>query len=864
MSSMFPHDDTRLSGFYRGKASESPPGEAPASGEVVDVIQLWNTICQHYRVVLAVAVLVFSAVMLATLTSRMEFRSSGRLYLGELDGNPRLAGAADAFDIGGASQGDVGSEVEIIRSRSLITEAIRGAGLNVSITPYQSKPPRYYRWLLSRRDPTLIDVGVRQLRAVNSVLSPGVREEQAYIVRFLADGEYEVSAAERGPLGRGRLGTPLSTREFDLTLLPGTEGAPKPGAKYDVVLKPMDDVMDRALDVLEVSAPRSRAGADPVKVITLEFIEGSPLLAASFLEQLMHAYLKERQSWKTEDATAAEAFVTAQLKGMKESLDQVQQKLADYRSNNRVVVLDNEAKAMIEQIAKYEEQRLAARLQVAALGDIKRSLKNGNAPMGAYLLGEANDSVLEGMSASLSEARRTLTDLETRFSDAAPDVKEQRAQVASQLDAVNNYVTSRLSRAQESLGTLNTIIGQFENKLKTVPGAELGLAQLSRESEVYSRTYSYLLERQQQAAIVRASTLSKNRVLDAPRVPTREYSPKLALRVASGVLGLVLGVALVLMRSFFAGTFQSEADVRRSIGGVGVLGIVPQRKRPKELERYTEAEDVFGLPAGDPDCRFVESFRTLRTNLYRATLKTNQLGTVVLITSPSPGDGKTTSVRWLAAMLAADGQRVLVVDADVRKFGWDDVPSNPQEQGLQGVLTTRCHWIDAVRRTSASVGGFHTLDSGGAVRPELLSGQVMLQFLEEARNNFDFVLIDSPSFPFVSDALVLSVSADWVVSVLRIQNTPRKLAQEHVRRLSISSSSYAVLINGGVPNSSANSGYPTAPPGYRKRSLRPRAKRSGWWLAAALVLGSSGAFLFFYAERARASTSELPTTGEAR
>ena len=832
-------DDKRFSGFHRPFVSPQPE---PAS-DVVDVVQLWATVRQNYRFVLAVAALSFAVVMAFTLASRMQFRSSGRLYLGELDEKGRTSVPSNGFDFAGGVQGDVGSEVEILRSRSLITQAIYGAGLNVSITPFQEPPPRYYRWLWSRRDPALIDTGVRELRAVDATLSPRFREAQAYVVRFSTNEEFEISS-ERGSVGRGKLGQPFRSSDFDLTLVRGFERGPAPNARYDLVVKPLDEVMDRALDVLEVSAPRARSGAEPAKVLTLEFLEGSPRLAASFLEQLMLAYLRERQAWKTEDATAAEAFVGSQLKGMKESLDQVQQKLADYRSNNRVVVLDNEAKAMIEQIAKYEEQRLAMRLEVAALADVKRLLKDENAPMGAYLLGEANDTVLEGMAKALTEARRELTDLETRFSDAAPDVKEQRAQVAAQLASVMNYVESRLTRAQENLGTLNGIIAQFEAKLRTVPGAELGLAQLSRESEVYSRTYSYLLERQQQAAIVRASTLSKNRVLDAPRVPQREYSPKLGLRAASIVVGLMLGVAVVLLRSFFAGTFQSESDVRKAIGGTMVLGSVPRRRRIIGFDRSSDAAPLLDVPAGHPDCRFIEAFRTLRQNLYRSTFAGDEGATLVLVTSPCPGDGKTTCVRWLAAVLAADGRSVLVVDADLRKDTWHSSLDEANAVGLRAVLAGRS-FREVMREVALPSGGFCELEAGGAVRPELLTSDRMIRFLREARESFDFVLIDSPSFPFVSDALVLSGMADWVLSVLRLENTPRKLAIEHVRRLTGSSPSYAVVINDVWP-ASASGAYPSersergkGPPGKR------RGGRARFWVAAAIVLGVLGGELAY-------------------
>jgi tyrosine-protein kinase Etk/Wzc len=524
----------------------------------------------------------------------------------------------------------------------------------------------------------------------------------------------------------------------------------------------------------------------------------------------------------------------------------VQHKLADYRQNNRVVVLDNEAKAMIERIAKYEEQRVTARMQVAGMADIQRSLKGPNPPMGAFLLGEANDPVLEGMASSLSTARQKLTGLDSRFSGAAPDMREQQAQVDAQLAAIRSYVSSRLTRAQESLGALNSIIAQFEEKLKTVPGAELGLAQLSRESEVYSKTYSYLLERQQQAAIIKASQLSKNRVLDLPQVPTREYSPKLLLRLSIGFAGLLLGVAWVVIRGLFGGILQTEADAQRTLGSHPIFGSVP---RQRESDRFGVAPEWFGafdLPPADAGSGFLEAFRGLRTNLYRWGSASGQRGRVVLVTSPKLGDGKTMCASWLAAALAADGRRVLLIDADLRKPAAPADEDDALEPGLREVLTGEYIWHEVALRVAEPADGFCRLASSGSAPPELLSSQRMIDLVDEARGRFDFILIDSPSFPIYSDALVLAALADTVLSVLRLQTTPRKSAIEHVDQLAASASSFGVIVNHAGGAAAPQFVYPgqrSGLGGLRSSGLARRGRRA-FWLAAALAIAlAAGALL---------------------
>lgn len=803
--------------------------------ELIEFGQLLRALLQNYRLVLGVGLVSLILVLVSTLSGNMDFRSSGRLYLGEIDTKQRSASSSADLDLSGSAEGRVGGEIEIIKSRSLVGKAVLASGLNVSIAPQGQEPPRFWEWLASERDPGLLDPALREVRAVDTALAPEIRQGQRYVVKFLSAEEYELFSLDRS-LGRGKLGQPLTAGGLTLKLVPGFDRQPKAGAAYDVVVRPVRNVTDGALSILEVTAPRSSAGGEPISVLTLEFTAGSPRQAMAFLDELMVAYLKERQAWKTEDATAAETFISSELDGLRKELDSLQGRVADYRSSNRVVVLESEAKAMIEQIAQYEQQRVAARLEVAALNDVMKALGDPNAPIGAYLVGEANDTVLQAMGNSLGQARQRLTELQTRFHAAAPDVRDQQAQIDAQLDSIRSYVSSRRARAQESLAAMSGIIAQFEGRLKTVPGAELGLAQLSRESEVFSRTYSFLLERQQQAAIVKASRLSKNRVLDAPQPAQREDSPNLMLRFAIGMLGLLLGACLVILRTIFSPRLQNEADALRVVGNVPLLGRFPRRKKGADAL----ARVAVDVPTSDPDSRFVEAFRSFRTKLYRLA-HPGEHGTVVLVTSPSAGDGKTTCVHWLASVLAADGNTVLALDADLRRRDARPDASPAPATGLRAVLEEKTEWYDSLERVTFSGGEYSSIMAGGSARPEVLSSPEMRSLLRELRSAFDFVVIDAPAFPFVSDALVLAADVDVVVSVIRPMNTRRATATEHAALLSAAKSSYGVVINDAGRTS--RSSKPVQKPGGTGSGKSAtggasslRGRRRSWWVAAALGL----------------------------
>ncbi|HTV20934.1 MAG TPA: GNVR domain-containing protein [Polyangiaceae bacterium] len=782
----------------------------PPRSDRLDVGQLIDLLRQHVRFVAGVAALVFVAVGVLTLVSRLEFRSSGRLYLGELGDSERPAAARPGdIDLSGDEQADVDSEIEIITSRSLLTRAIFESGLNASIARAGWRPVRYWQWLQSGRDGSLLDGTSKELTVDGTSLDPAIGKPREYDVNFVTDTEYELGVEGR-VLGRGRLSVPLQVEGLTLMLKPGSAGNPLPHSQYELTVSPLEEVTDQVAKVLDVTAPKPGGAGEPVKVVTLRFSAETPALASKFLRRLMQVYLEQRQLWKTENATAAEAFVTQQLDGMRGSLDQLEKKLADYRAQNRVVVQDNEGKAMTEQLAKYEEQRVKARLEVAALSNVQRALQDRDPPVGAYLLGEDDDKVFESLATSLSRARQELTDLEARFNPSAPDVREQRAQVEAQLDAIRSYVTTRLRRAQQNVESINGIIEQFERRLTSVPGAELGLAQLTRESEVYGRLYSGLLERQQQTAIVKASTISKNRILDEPEVSHRESSPKLWLRLASLPFGLLLGVGLVLGRGLFGGIFQGAGDIERSIEPLPVFARIPRSvfARSSGSRGSSRGRGGAATPAaiidadGAVDGAFIEAFRTLRTNLYnglglaeRGLSVPDEIGGLVVVTSPCPGDGKTTCALGLAALLAADGRNVLVLDADLRAPSHRGLLGGHAERDLGAVLGGKARLRDSVWTVRLPAGECHSLGAREPLPIELLSGEGMRRLLLEARVAYDFVVIDTPSTPLYSDALLLAAPSDCVLSVLRPHHSERKAAEAHIEGLSALAHVYGAVIN---------------------------------------------------------------------
>jgi capsular exopolysaccharide synthesis family protein len=243
---------------------------------------------------------------------------------------------------------------------------------------------------------------------------------------------------------------------------------------------------------------------------------------------------------------------------------------------------------------------------------------------------------------------------------------------------------------------------------------------------------------------------------------------------ACGMLGICAVFGLAYFREWYDNRVRTQQEVRQVLGSP-VLGAVPH------FETAGSGSTTGGVSAAlcyfhRPGSREAESFRSVRTSLFATAKETG--AKVIQISSPEPGDGKTTSASNLAVAIAQSGKRVLLVDADLRRPTVHKLFGLPQDVGLNEVLREEIRWEHALRETR--VEGLSVLPAGQcpANPAELLSLGSLGQFLREARADFDYVLVDSPPLLAVSDPCVVAPHVDGFLLIVRMgKNTRSALAR---------------------------------------------------------------------------------------
>ncbi|KDB06370.1 exopolysaccharide transport protein family [Burkholderia sp. lig30] len=346
------------------------------------------------------------------------------------------------------------------------------------------------------------------------------------------------------------------------------------------------------------------------------------------------------------------------------------------------------------------------------------------------------------------------------------------------------------------IGGAKQKIDGLAGRLRAFPDIEQDELRLRRDVEVGNEMYVGVLNNIQQLKLVSAGKVGNVREVDNAPVPEEPVEPRRALILAlSAILGMMLGVtAAVARESLFGGVTDADDIERRT--GLAVYGTIPDSAAQRAAAALAARRGYIPSLLADenPHDPSIESLKSLRTALSLALLDADN--NRVLLTGPSPGVGKSFVSANLAAVMAAAGQRVLLVDADMRRGHLNesfDVPGSP---GLSDVLTGRVSLRGATHRVSEGLDVMPT----GTPSPrtsELLLGEPTLRLLDEMSAAYDVVIIDTPPVLAVSDASILAPHCATAFLVTRSrQTTIGEIAESSKQLNRLSPGLLGVLFNG--------------------------------------------------------------------
>lgn len=469
--------------------------------------------------------------------------------------------------------------------------------------------------------------------------------------------------------------------------------------------------------------------------------------SALIADTIARLYIDDQVRVKFEATAKAAEWLTGQVARLKTELEKAEEQIRLFQSDTSVISAETLA-VLDRQLKETRDRRAAILAQAAALDAQRQLVATATSPSGqSAALGDPQ--LINLAAAAESGGDAAIAAFQARRDLLERQMAQDALRLRSQGDA--------LEIAERNLAA--DIAKQSQELIR--------LDQMMREAEASKLLYEHFQTRLKEAVAQQGIQQADSRVLSDAVIPGGPFEPRKSLILAmTGVLGVALGCALVLLREMTASGIRTASDLEALSGRV-VLGQVPQM--PKR-----QRSSLLPYLAQNPTSAAAEAVRNLRTSILLSDI--DRTPQVIGLTSSVPGEGKTTLTLALAQNLTMMGKRVLVIEGDIRRRTFRRHLSLPLERGLVAALSDT-PLTEAVQHVEG-LGDVLLGEKSAVNAADLFASESFGRLLDEARKAYDFILIDTPPVLVVPDARVIAQRVDTMVFIVHWDRTSGTQIQE--------------------------------------------------------------------------------------
>ncbi|MBD3289382.1 polysaccharide biosynthesis tyrosine autokinase [candidate division KSB1 bacterium] len=663
------------------------------------------------------------------------------------------------------------SRIIKLRSRSFAEKVVAQLGLTLSLDSKDQKVNRHqlFEEFHTNQNPKSGDYVFEK------------KNDGTYTIHLVNDERRKL--IHQGSVFQGILDTVKTNAGFTFQLAPDLTNVP-------------DKIEFRiSMFKLAVQSFRSRTnvGFQGPNILRLTMSDTDPVLVAKMVNSLAEIYVEESMSLKRSSVEDRRKIIENKLRIAEKQLAESEKKLKEFKSTH-LVSIDAETDDRVSRLNESEEQLESYKKQIDALDELLGKLRlaidseaeknrvkyvyrqlaslptfDSNYKMGALKnqLLDQEDEYEQLVSSGLTKKHKKAIELEKSINNLQQEIKSEA-------------IAHRGELKKETISLQSTISNLKYNLKQKLPEDQFTMMVLERELRANEEIYRQLKAQSQLANISEAVENEIVEILDpalVPDYPVNRDKKKKAVMGAMFALALGFGVALGL--DFLDKSIKTVDDVKKYLK-MNVLGTIPNiefkdigdhqdSEKIKQIDQQLVTYDYSPTPIG-------EAYRSLRTNLVFSK-SAGRIQSFV-ITSTSPGDGKSFTAANLAISIAQQKNNTLLIDADLRRGVLHNTYGVPKEPGFTNYLTNMATFNHVVNETMIPN---LSLISCGSLLPnpsELLGSNQMKRFLDEAKRKFDIVIFDSPPLNAATDAIVIGTQVDSVVVVIRSGVTNRKIAKQ--------------------------------------------------------------------------------------
>ncbi|MDY0195236.1 MAG: polysaccharide biosynthesis tyrosine autokinase [Sulfurovaceae bacterium] len=712
----------------------------------IDLKEIWNVIVRRRSLIASIAGVVFLLSVIYAFWSTNIYSTYASIEIEDKSKTSSMPSELDIFagGIGGGS--GIDNEIEILQSRELLLKLMGVMPLNV----------RYFQEGVLK-DTELYDNRPFDLQM--SDISKELNENIVFDIEVIDKDNYRIQADvaknSANPLeidGEYKFGQAVKTPYFTFTLKAIKE-LDMENVSYKITYQTnknsfIDGFIRPNLSVAQISKKAS--------IVKVTFEDTIPQRGVDIVNNLVKVYFAQKLGYQREEVEHKLKFVNEQLVAIHDNLSESQVAIKDFKQSNTIATIPNSASTLLTTLVDIDTQIAQADMKLGVLESLMRqmSTSRGAASISVDALG-ASGSSMNGIITVLQQKSAARNALLAEFTVKHPDVVELSNEISSLESSLRGSIRSLYNSVKKQKSDLVATKNKYERSLSGMPGTELGLMNLSRNFQVNEKMYSYLLEKKAEFEIMNASAISHNRILDNAIIYPKAVKPKRSLIAMVGlILGLILGLFAAFIREFFNNKIITPEDVER-ITDTPMYGVIPDNK----------AEET----------AFMESLNMVRTNME--FISTGDKGKVIMISSNIPGEGKTTVSANLAGTLAKGNKKVILVDLDIRKSKLlREFPNINIKHGMSSLLVGKAALDDVIVHAEENL----DIIFAGKVPPnpsELLLSPNIEKIINELKNSYDYVIIDTAPIGLVTDTMILLKKHihDLFLLVIRSEFTDKAL-----------------------------------------------------------------------------------------
>jgi tyrosine-protein kinase Etk/Wzc len=538
-------------------------------------------------------------------------------------------------------------------------------------------------------------------------------------------------------------------------------GASEPGTEVEVKLRKPLAVARDILSDLEISL-----SSKTTTVVNLKLRTVHPRKGVEILEHFVEAYNRDNMEDQNLVAQNTALFLDERLDSITIELARVEQQVERYKQSQELTDISSEAQLFLQQSSQNEAKRLELETQLSIVQDLQSYLEQSD---NADKLLPALGLQSQGLNNLINEYN-TLLLQQLRLRTTASEDNKALIDLNRQLSALASNVKASLGREKRNLDILLANVEQqarlYSSKITSIPRQEREFMEIQRQQAVKAELYLFLLQKKEENALSMILVIPKAKVIDRPRSTSGPVAPRRnMIFVIALLLGLGLPVMIIVLREYFKFYIENKAELEK-LSQVPVLGEIPRSQETGNIVLHQHSTNTLA-----------EMFRLLRSNLLFVLGKDHKK--VILISSSVGGEGKTFMSINLGLSLAFLNKKVLIMGLDVRKPKLAEYLGLDTKSGISLYLSGHSD-----RASLLKPSGVHPLldvVAAGPIPPnpnELLASKELDELIEQYRQDYDYIILDSAPVGAVSDAYQLNRFADACLYVVRAEYTPKQSISE--------------------------------------------------------------------------------------